>query len=276
MIDYPLATTNHIGRGETDNGQYDQAREVQFVTGAALAMWREVGQTFHFFDEEYFPLYYEDVDLCRRLQREGLRAIYQPEAVAYHAETVTLNRESSLYYSYYHVNRLRYVVKQYTPEQVMLDFLPAEAARVTGDMAPEDRKASLALLDNSKSNGSEAQTQHKLDTMQGHMAEVMRSWRVRERPFTSSVPLLGGLVVSLRKRLNNLSTRWYVQAILQQQVAELQARAGLQGIMTAGLASRWSNTSLEDLTNEIETLRARIEQLEREIVRVRDHHNVIS
>src|SRR5438552_1826941 len=48
-IDYPLATTNHIGRGETDNGQYDQAREVQFVTGAALAMWREVGRAFRFF-----------------------------------------------------------------------------------------------------------------------------------------------------------------------------------------------------------------------------------
>src|SRR5207247_2649525 len=118
------------------------------------------------------------------------------------------DRQSGLYYSYYHANRLRYVIKQYTPEQVMLDFLPAEAARVSGDMAPEDREASLALLDN-RANGSTPlgpgpgpATQRKLDTMQGHVAEVMRSWRVRERPFNSSKPLVGGLIAALRRRLN--------------------------------------------------------------------------
>src|SRR5690349_1951232 len=72
-IDYPLATTGHIGRGEPDNGQYDQARDMEFVTGAALAMWRNVGRALNFFDEDYFPLYYEDVDLCMRAHKEGLR-----------------------------------------------------------------------------------------------------------------------------------------------------------------------------------------------------------
>ena len=294
VVNYPLATTSHIGRGEPDEGQYDHARDAQFVTGAALAMWRTIGRALKFFDDEYFPLYYEDVDLCRRAQRDGLRVIYQPRAVAYHEESVTMDRRSGLYYSYYHANRLRYVIKQYTPEQVMLDFLPAEAARVSGDMPPEDREASLALLDNRAPNGPTATgrgpgpaTQHKLDTMQGHVAEVMRGWRVRERPFTSSKPLVGRLIAALRRRLNNLSTRWYVQPILQQQVdynasvartlremsrqlAELQARAGVQSIMTAGLVSQWNNTSLDDLSAELDALRARVEQLEREAMRAQN------
>jgi GT2 family glycosyltransferase len=291
-VDYPLATTRHLGRGEPDTGQYDHPREVQFVTGAALAMGRNVGRALKFFDEDYFPMYYEDVDLCRRAHNEGLRVVYQPRAVAYHEESVTMDRQSSLYYSYFHVNRLRYVIKQYSPEQVMLDFLPAEAARISGDMAPEDREASLALLDNSTANGRPpvgATSQHKVDTLRTHVAEVMRGWRVRERPFTSSAPLLGSLVVALRRRLNNLSTRWYVQPILQQQVdynasvaralremsaqlAELQARVSIQSIMTAGLASQWSNASVDNLSSELEALRVRLDQLEREAVRTPHRH----
>jgi GT2 family glycosyltransferase len=282
VVHYPLATTHHVGRGEPDDGKYDQPKEVPFVTGAALAMWREVGRSLSFFDDEYFPLYYEDVDLCWRAHREGLKIVYQPGAVAYHKETVTLDRGSGLYYSYYHVNRLRFVVKRYSPEQVMLDFLPAEAARVNGDMPTEDRRASLALLDNRTLNGHEAgPTEKRMDSMQANMSEVMRGWRVREQPFRSSVPVLGGTIAGLRRRLNNLSTRWYVQPILQQQVdfnasvarslreitrqlSELQARVSLHSLLTSGLVSQRNRPSVEDLAAELESLRARVQQLEME------------
>ena len=287
VVHYPLATTDHVGRGETDNGRFDHPKEVPFVTGAALAMWREVGRSLNFFDDEYYPLYYEDVDLCWRAHREGLRIVYQPAAVAYHEETVTLDRRSGVYYSYYHVNRLRFVVKRYSPEQVMLDFLPAEAARVCGDMPAEDRRASFALLDNRAVNGDIAPTQQRLDAMQGHVSEVMRGWRVREQPFRSSVPIFGGAIAGLRRRLNNLSTRWYVQPIVQQQVdynasvaralrevtkqlAEVQARVGLQGLLTSGLVAQRSHTSVEDLAAEIESLRARVQQLEMEAEQARE------
>jgi len=280
VVHYPLATADHIGHGEADQGQYNQLREVEFVTGAALAMRCEVGRALDFFDTSYFPVYYEDVDLCRRAARAGLKVLYQPRAVAYHKGTVTLDREGSLYYRYYHANRLRYVVKHYSPEQVMLDFLPAEAARIAGDMPPADRKASLEILDNQESDGQRAlPLEQKWDVMGGHVREVMSGWRVREQPFTSSTPLLGRVIVRLRERLNNLSTRWYVQPILQQQVnynasvartlremssqlAELQARVGVQSLLTAGLAGGMVSQSNGDLTAELDDLRARIEQLE--------------
>jgi GT2 family glycosyltransferase len=288
VVHYPLATTHHVGRGKPDDGKFDHPKEVPFVTGAALAMWREVGRSLDFFDDEYYPLYYEDVDLCWRAHREGLKIVYQPAALAYHEETVTLDRRSGVYYSYYHVNRLRFVVKRYSPEQVMLDFLPAEAARVCGDMPAEDRRASLALLDNRAVNGGEiAPSQQRMDTMQENMSEVMRGWRVREKPFRSSAPIFGRAIAGLRRRLNNLSTRWYVQPILQQQVdynasvartlreltkqlAELQARVGLHGLLTSGLVAQRSRTSVEDLAAELESLRARVQQLEIEAEQARE------
>lgn len=283
LVHYPLATTEHIGRGEIDAGQYNYPREVSFVTGAALAMWRDLGRNLSFFDEDFYPVYYEDVDLCWRARKEGVQVVYQPRAVAYHHESVTMNRESGQYYTYYHANRLRFVTKHYSPEQVMLDFLPAEAARVSEEMPPEDRKASLALLDIHSGRGTVRHnlpsTQHELDIIQKNLKEVMSGWRVREKPFRSSVPVLGRLIVSLRERINNLSTRWYVQPILQQQVeynasvartlreisrqlADLQARVRLEALLTAGLVSSDNGMTMQQLSSEIESLRSRIEQIE--------------
>src|SRR5688500_2607636 len=115
IVHYPLATTEHIGRGQPDSEAFNQQKTVSFVTGAALAMRRDVGRTLRFFDDAYYPMYYEDVDLCWRANAEGLRTVYQPKAVAYHKESVTMDRRGSRYYSYYHANRLRFVVKRYSP-----------------------------------------------------------------------------------------------------------------------------------------------------------------
>jgi GT2 family glycosyltransferase len=35
------------------------------------------------FDERFF-LYYEDVDICRRLKRQGLQVLYEPRAEVLH------------------------------------------------------------------------------------------------------------------------------------------------------------------------------------------------
>lgn len=40
---------------------------------------------------------------------------------------------------------------------------------------------------------------------------------VKEEPFQSDVPLVGGLMVRLRTAWNNVAARWYVQALQRQQ-----------------------------------------------------------
>lgn len=285
-VHYPLATTEHMGRGETDHGQYDQPRMVSFVTGAALAMRRDVGRALSFFDESLYPVFFEDVDLCWRAQREGWRTLYQPKAVAYHNESVTYDRRSALYYTYYHANRLRFVVKHYTPEQVIFDFLPSEAARVTGDMPPEDRKASLALLDNRVPNGSnghnhgkkaepssDATIQRRMEALQAHIGEVMGRWQVYERagPRTTQKRNL-----SVQGRLRHLISRLYLWPTMRRQIeynastartlrevswqlADLQSRVSLLSLLSAGLVSKHNN-ALADLSIELDALRSRLEQ----------------
>lgn len=282
-VDYPLATTGHIGRGQPDGEQYNHAKQVQFVTGAALAMRRDVGNALGFFDDEYYPVFYEDVDLCWRANNEGLRTIYQPKAVAYHKESITYDRQSSLYYSYHHANRLRFVVKRYSPEQVMLDFLPAEAARVAGDMMPEDRKASLNLLDNRLTDSPGSPTQageatpimQTWEHLQGQIKEVLAGWQVYEKAHPRKSRKHG-----MAGRFDNLVKRLYAWPMLKKQIdynaaaartlreishqlADLQARVAVQSMLTSGLVSRQSRAS-GDLAAELEALRGRIEQLEGE------------
>lgn len=296
VVHYPLATTDHTGRGEIDHGQYDQRKVVSFVTGAALAMRREVGRALNFFDDQFFPVYYEDVDLCWRAKDEGYRVVYQPKAVAQHKESVTVDRRSREYFSYYHANRLRFVVKHYTPEQVMLDFLPAEAGRVSGVMPAEDRKASLDLLDSHPASprvvdGTPTPLLRRREDLDTNLGEVMGGWRVREKPFRSSAPVIGGMIAKVREQINNLSTRWYVQPILRQQVEynaavaralremvgqmnELQARAALHARLTAGMVAQQAANPVGDISTELESLRARLEELELELANLRQENEV--
>jgi len=57
-------------------------REVDWVLGAAMMLRRDALGP-EIMDERYF-LYFEDVDLCLRLQREGWKVVYHPEATMTH------------------------------------------------------------------------------------------------------------------------------------------------------------------------------------------------
>ncbi|HTP33106.1 MAG TPA: glycosyltransferase family 2 protein [Candidatus Acidoferrales bacterium] len=58
--------------------------EVEQPAGAFLMVRRVVWEELGGLDERYFPLWFEDVDFCRRLQDRGFRLYYVPEAVAIH------------------------------------------------------------------------------------------------------------------------------------------------------------------------------------------------
>jgi hypothetical protein len=49
------------------------------------------------------------------------------------------------------------------------------------------------------------------------LAQLEESWQVVEKPFVSTAPFIGPILVWLRTTWNNVATKWYVRAILQQQ-----------------------------------------------------------
>lgn len=69
--------------GQSDVGQWDEPRDVDFAPFCALLVRREVIERVGLLDEEFF-LYYEDMDYCRRARAAGWRVRYCATARVLH------------------------------------------------------------------------------------------------------------------------------------------------------------------------------------------------
>lgn len=87
------------------------SRDVDQPPGACLLLRREVLETVGLFDEELW-LYFNDVDLCRRIRRAGWRIHYLVEAPVVHHVGQSTKRFSTRVVEW-HRNRLAYYRKHY-------------------------------------------------------------------------------------------------------------------------------------------------------------------
>jgi GT2 family glycosyltransferase len=63
---------------------YSVCQEVEQPAAACLGFPRVAWEDIGGFDERFFPVWFEDVDFCRRLRDRGWKLIFQPEAVFSH------------------------------------------------------------------------------------------------------------------------------------------------------------------------------------------------
>lgn len=73
----------HLGIREEDNGQYDQTKDVDYVTGCALMVRKEVIAAVGMLDPG-FHAYFEDTDLCMRARKAAFRVVYEPKGKLWH------------------------------------------------------------------------------------------------------------------------------------------------------------------------------------------------
>jgi len=108
---------------------YDRVQVVDQPAGAALAFRREVWQALGGFDEQFYPVWFEDVDFCRRLSDRGWKLLYEQDAIFSHAGGHSV---SKLSYSerqlFWYRNLLRYFHKHHG----RLESLMLRAAIVVG------------------------------------------------------------------------------------------------------------------------------------------------
>lgn len=98
-------------RRSREQASFDRPRPsrqfVDWVTGGCClvrrAAWERVGG----FDTGYF-LYFEDLDLCRRIRLAGYRILYDPAATALHARGVSGRQLGASTERFYRASQLRY------------------------------------------------------------------------------------------------------------------------------------------------------------------------
>ena len=92
-LGYPFCRGRIFDNLEEDNGQYNDATEVFWATGACIfvradAFW-EVGG----FDADFFA-HQEEIDLCWRMKNKGYKIMVEPKSVVYHVGGGTLDAGS--------------------------------------------------------------------------------------------------------------------------------------------------------------------------------------
>lgn len=78
---------------------YSDIKEVDWVSGAAIFIRKDIFNKTGGFDEEYF-LFYEDADICKRLKDRGLKVYFYPGSniIHYKGENVNPAFQTDTYY----------------------------------------------------------------------------------------------------------------------------------------------------------------------------------
>lgn len=91
---YPFCRGRLFMAMEKDEGQYNDAMEIFWATGACLFVKAKVFHELGGFDADFFA-HMEEIDFCWRLKNAGYRVMYSPDSVVYHIGGGTLPKSSS-------------------------------------------------------------------------------------------------------------------------------------------------------------------------------------
>ena len=100
-----------------------QKREVvDSLVAACMLIKKGVIEKIGFLDENFFPIYYEDVDFCLRAEKVGYKTVYVPQSKVYHHKGITMKKQDWQFEAY-HTNRLRFFSKHFPISWLIMRFL---------------------------------------------------------------------------------------------------------------------------------------------------------
>jgi len=82
-LGYPLCRGRIFNKVEKDSGQYDYQVDIFWSTGACMVVRAEAWRNAGGFDPGFFA-HMEEIDLCWRFHKKGLRVVFIPESKVYH------------------------------------------------------------------------------------------------------------------------------------------------------------------------------------------------
>jgi GT2 family glycosyltransferase len=97
---------------------HDEPRDVDWVSGAAFCLRRELYDSVGGFDERFF-MYLEDVDLCKRAHEAGYRVVYFPGAVITHAIGKSTDIVANTMIRQFHHSMWLFYCKHYLPKTLL-------------------------------------------------------------------------------------------------------------------------------------------------------------
>jgi N-acetylglucosaminyl-diphospho-decaprenol L-rhamnosyltransferase len=124
-----------------------RARDVDWVSGAAIWLRRDALDAVGGWDERYF-MYVEDLDLCWRLQRAGWRVAYEPGGSVVHVQGASTSRRPYRMLLEHHRSAWRFAQRRFTGVRALLLPLAGVylALRAVAAMAEHAVRARTATI----------------------------------------------------------------------------------------------------------------------------------
>lgn len=108
-----------IGGKEEDRGQHDTPGYTAYAHGAAMLVKKEVIEKVGMLADMFF-IYYEELDWSAHIRRAGYKIYYQPEALIFHKESITMGKESAIKAYYHNRNRILFMKRNSSPMNFFL------------------------------------------------------------------------------------------------------------------------------------------------------------
>jgi len=105
-VDLWRGESAHVGMGERDDGRYDAAEDVDYVTACAMLVKRAVFEEIGGLETSYF-IYFDETDFCVRARRRGFRVVMAPDARLLHRVSRAMGSGSARYW--FHFTRSRVI-----------------------------------------------------------------------------------------------------------------------------------------------------------------------
>ena len=86
--------------------------KVNWILGASIFIRSEIFKSIKGFDKDYF-MFYEEVDLCKRVSNKGLKIIYSPQYSIHHIGSVSGKKDYKLYTIRTYSSKYIYISKHY-------------------------------------------------------------------------------------------------------------------------------------------------------------------
>ncbi len=119
---YPFCRGRIFDNVEKDEDQYNNAKDILWASGAALAIRKDIFQESGGFDED-FEFHMEEIDLCWRLWNSGYKIRFCPGSTVYHlgGGSMAMDSPRKVYYNYR--NNLRMIWKNSSSSSLSWRFL---------------------------------------------------------------------------------------------------------------------------------------------------------
>lgn len=86
----------NIGNGDNaEHPKYNYTRQVDYLSGAAVMIAKDVWEKVEGFSREFAPAYYEDTDLAFKVRAAGYKTVYSPFSTVVHFEGMSNGRDTN-------------------------------------------------------------------------------------------------------------------------------------------------------------------------------------